>query len=148
MTMHHPLETRAILAAIVDSSDDAIIGKSLDGVIWSWNHAAERMYGYTRDEAVGRNISMLVPPGHADEVPRILESIRHGEYVHHYETERCGKDGKIIQVSLSVSPIIDSTGRIIGAATIARAPVPDRPAHQPGQGGRRARQRHRRPFAL
>jgi len=117
---HHPLETRAMLAAIVESSDDAIIGKSLDGVIWSWNHAAERMYGYTHEEAIGCNISMLAPPGHADEVPRILESIRRGEYVQHYETERCGKYGSIVQVSLSVSPIKDQTGRIIGAATIAR----------------------------
>jgi len=113
-------ENRAMLAAIVESSDDAIIGKSLDGVIWSWNQAAERIYGYTAEEAIGRNISILAPPGHPDEIPHILESIMHGEYVHHYETERRGKDGKIAQVSLSVSPIKDEAGRIIGAATIAR----------------------------
>jgi len=118
--MNNAQESRAMLAAIVDSSDDAIIGKTLDGVILSWNTAAERMYGYSREEAVGRNISMLAPSGHPDEIPHILEAVRHGEYVHHFETERSGQFGQIIQVSLSISPIKDQDGHIIGAATIAR----------------------------
>ena len=108
-------------AAIVESSDDAIISKSLDGTITSWNPAAERMFGYTADEIVGKPISKLMPPERHDDMESILERIRRGERVEHYETVRLTRDGQRIDVSLSVSPVKDSAGRIVGAAKIARA---------------------------
>jgi PAS domain S-box-containing protein len=107
-------------AAIVESSDDAIISKSLDGTITSWNRAAERMFGYTADEIVGKPISMLMPPERNDDMESILGRVRRGERVEHYETVRLTKDGQRIDVSLSVSPVKDSAGRIVGAAKIAR----------------------------
>jgi PAS domain S-box-containing protein len=113
-------ETRLQLAAIVDSSDDAIIGKTLDGIITSWNEGAERIYGYTANEAVGHPISMLVPPERPEEIPTILESIRRGEKVDHFETVRVTKDGRRLNISLSVSPIRNEPGDIVGASTIAR----------------------------
>ena len=113
-------EAQARLAAIVESSEDAIIGKTLDGIIFSWNEGARRMYGYTEDEVVGKDISILLPPDHPDEAPRILESIVRGEPVGHYETERMTKGGRRIQISLTVSPIRDAAGNIIAASTIAR----------------------------
>ena len=112
-------EERTRLAAIVDNSDDAIIGKSLDGIITSWNAGAERLYGYTAAEAVGRHISMLVPPDQIDDIDKILETFRHGEAVHHHETVRVGKNGNQVQVSLTVSPIRDRDGELTGASTIA-----------------------------
>lgn len=111
---------RALLAAIVDSSDDAIIAKTLQGIITHWNAAAERMYGYTGDEIVGRPVSVLIPADRPDELPRILEQIARGERVEHYETERVRKDGRRIHVSVTVSPIRDETGVIRGASAIAR----------------------------
>jgi PAS domain S-box-containing protein len=108
------------LAAIVDSSDDAIIGKSLDGIIMSWNSGAEKIYGYTAREAVGQHVSILVPPDQVADVKRILERLRRGEPVHHYETVRRRKDGTLIEVSLTLSPIKDRNGRLVGASTIAR----------------------------
>ncbi len=108
------------LAAIIELSEDAIISKTLDGVVTSWNRAAERIFGYTASEMIGRPISILTAPGRADEMPRILERIRRGERVEHYETERRRKDGRIIDVSLTVSPIRDEMGRIVGASKIAR----------------------------
>ena len=113
-------ELNARLAAIVEHSSDAIIGKDLNGVIISWNKGAERIYGYTAEEMLGRPISMLAPSGYADEIPRILEKIRLGENVEHYETMRVGKDGRQAWVSLTVSPIKNFKGEIIGASTIAR----------------------------
>jgi PAS domain S-box-containing protein len=113
-------EAHAVLVAIVNSSDDAIIGKTLDGTITSWNLGAQRMYGYSSEEAVGQSISMLVPPELPNEIPSILEKIRRGESVEHYETERIGKDGRRLYVSITVSPIKDSAGRIVGASAIAR----------------------------
>ena len=107
------------LAAIVESSDDAIIGKTLDGIIVSWNAGAERIYGYAADEVVGRSISLLVPPGRANELPQILERIRRGEGVEHYETVRVRKDGRQIIVSLTISPITDDVGNLLGASAIA-----------------------------
>ena len=107
-------------AAIVENSDDAIISKNLDGVILSWNPAAERLYGYTAAEAIGQPVTMLIPEGRPDEEPHILEQIRRDERVDHYETDRVRKDGTIIQVSLTVSPVKDAEGRIIGASKIAR----------------------------
>ena len=113
-------ELRQVLAAIVESSDDAIIAKTLDGVITSWNRAAERIFGYAADEIIGRHISILKPPEHVEDVIQILERIRHGERVNHFETKRCTKDGRIIDVSLSVSPIRDADGKIVGASKVAR----------------------------
>jgi PAS domain S-box-containing protein len=113
-------ETRARLAAIVESSDDAIIGKSLDGTILSWNDGAERMYGYTAEEAVGQPISVLIPPDRPDEVVQLLERIRQGERIALFETVRVKKGGEQIHISLNISPILDPSGKVIGASTIAR----------------------------
>ena len=108
------------LAAIVESSDDAIISKTLDGVISSWNEAAERMFGYTAEEAIGQPITLLIPPTHIDEEPVILQKLRRGERIEHYETVRKRKDGVLINVSLTVSPIKDANGSVVGASKIAR----------------------------
>jgi PAS domain S-box-containing protein len=110
----------AALAAIVESSDDAIIGMTLDGTIVSWNPAAERIYGYSADEVVGKPTTMLTLPERSDEPSGILERVRRGEHVDHYETVRRRKDGSTIKVSLTVSPINDAQGRVIGASTISR----------------------------
>jgi two-component system CheB/CheR fusion protein len=120
LTQYSIEQAQAFFAAIVESSDDAIIGKSLDGVILSWNRAAERLFGYTAAEAVGQPISFLAPPERRDEMPTILSAVRRGERVDHFETERMAKDGHRLQVSLSVSPIKDADGRVVGAAKIAR----------------------------
>ena len=108
------------LAAIVESSDDAIVSKDLNGVIKSWNEGAERLFGYTAQEAVGRPVLILIPPDREDEEPSILEHISRGESIDHYETVRRRKDGSLVEVSLTVSPIKDARGRIIGASKIAR----------------------------
>ncbi|HEY4579453.1 MAG TPA: PAS domain S-box protein, partial [Candidatus Acidoferrales bacterium] len=108
------------LSAIVTSSDDAIIGKTLDGTIVSWNAGAERMYGYSADEMLGRPISSLVPPELAAETPDILERVQRGERVEHLETVRVRKDGRRIDVSLTISPIRDPEGMVTGASAIAR----------------------------
>src|SRR5215472_1791932 len=113
-------EARLLLASIVESSDDAIIGKDLGGIITAWNSGAERLYGYKPEEVVGRPISILVPPEMPDEVPQILAEIAAGGRVNHYETARVKKDGGRIHISLTVSPIKDGTGAIIGASAIAR----------------------------
>ena len=113
-------ETLSRLASIVESSDDAIIGKSLDGIVVSWNPGAERIYGYSQEEMIRRPVSVLVPPDRPDEVIRILERVKRGERVDHFETVRMRKDGRRIDVSLTVSPIKDATGEITGASTIAR----------------------------
>src|ERR1700686_1475988 len=99
----------SLLAAIVESSDDAIISKDLNGVIQSWNRGAERIFGYTAEEIVGRHIMMLAAPGRADEIPDILGRLARGERVDHYETQRQTKDGRIVTLSLTVSPIRDET---------------------------------------
>jgi hypothetical protein len=106
--------------AIVESSDDAIISKSLDGTIMSWNRAAERLFGYTAGEMIGKPISVLMPAERHDDMEAILGRIRRGERVNHYETVRVSKAGRRIPVSLSVSPVKDASGRIVGAAKIAR----------------------------
>ena len=108
------------LAAIVDSSDDAIIGKTMDTTIVSWNRGAERIYGYTAAEIIGRPISVLLPPGSEDEVPAIMKRLRRGEKVEHYETKRRRKDTTVIDVSVSVSLIKTRNGEIIGASAVAR----------------------------
>jgi len=111
---------RSRLASIVESSHDAIIGKTLDGTILSWNVAATSLYGYTAEEVIGRPISILAPPSFADEVPRMLERIRKGEWVEAFETSRLTKDGRMITVSLTISPVSDASGRIQGASAISR----------------------------
>jgi PAS domain S-box-containing protein len=108
------------LASIVEFSDDAIIGKTLEGVIVSWNRGAQRIYGYSEEEVVGRSISLLVPPDRPDELREILETIKRGDLVDHFETVRIRKDGGLIDISLTVSPLKNSAGDIIGASTIAR----------------------------
>jgi two-component system, chemotaxis family, CheB/CheR fusion protein len=108
------------LAAIVESSEDAIVSKTLDGIITSWNPAAERLFGYTAEEAIGRLTSILAPPDRENEMTGILERIGRGEKVDRYDTVRRRKDGSLVNVSLTVSPIRDETGRIVGASKIAR----------------------------
>lgn len=110
----------AHLAAIVESSDDAIISKTLDGVVVSWNQAAERIYGYTENEMIGRPISGLVPPAQRVELAEILKRTRRGERVGRFETLHVRKDGSTVEVSVTVSPIKDAAGLIIGASSIAR----------------------------
>ena len=107
-------------AALVEFSDDAIIGKTLEGRVTSWNRGAEIIFGYTRDEMVGQLISRLIPEDRQAEEPGILEKIRRGESVDHYETIRRRKDGKLIDISVTVSPIRDAAGKIIGASKVAR----------------------------
>ncbi len=107
------------LAAVVKSFGDAIVSKSLDGVITTWNAGAERLFGYTAKEVLGRPVSLLFAPEHRDEETRILEAITRGEQISHFETERARKDGKRVPVSLSVSPVVDAGGKVVGVATIA-----------------------------
>jgi len=110
----------AQMAAIVESSDDAIISKDLNGIIVSWNEGAERLFGYTAAEVIGKSITILIPPDRADEESYILERIRRGDTVDHYETVRRRKDGSEVDISLTVSPIRDRSGKVIGASKIAR----------------------------
>lgn len=107
-------------AALVESSDDAIIGKTLEGFVTSWNKGAEAVFGYARGEMVGKPISVLIPPDRKDEEPEILKKIKRGESVDHYETLRRRKDGKLIDISVTISPIRDADGKIIGASKVAR----------------------------
>ncbi len=107
------------LALIVESADDAIIGMTLDGIILNWNQSAERIFGYSAEEVKGRPISILIPPERFDEVPRILERVKRGERVEHYETVRRRKDGMLIDISMTISPTRAETGKITGASTIA-----------------------------
>jgi len=106
--------------AIVESSNDAIVAKDLNGTITAWNGGAERLFGYTAEEALGKPVTMLIPSGRADEEPNILARIRRGERIDHYETTRQRKDGTLVEVSLTVSPVKDDQGRVIGASKIAR----------------------------
>ena len=113
-------ESQNRLALIVDSSQDAIIGKTLDGIVTHWNTGAEHIYGYTAAEMIGRPISVLAPKERQDEIPAILEKIRRGEQVEYFESVRVTKDKRVLNVSISVSPILDSEGKVVGASTIAR----------------------------
>ena len=113
-------EVRAQLAAIVDSSFDAIVSKTLDGVITFWNHSAEQLFGYTAAEAVGQYIFLIIPPERRAEEEEVLARLRRGERIEHFETVRLTKDGRRIPVSLTVSPIKDARGRVIGASKVAR----------------------------
>jgi PAS domain S-box-containing protein len=110
----------AFMAAIVESSDDAIVSKTLDGVIRTWNAGAERLFGYTAAEAVGRPITLIIPPEHIDEEHEILARLRGGERIEHFETVRVAKDGRRIDISLTISPVHDGAGHVIGASKVAR----------------------------
>jgi PAS domain S-box-containing protein len=123
-------EIKQRLAAIVQFSDDAIISKNLDGIIESWNAGAERIFGYTANEAIGQSVKMLIPPDRLDEEPEILNRIRRNERIEHYETVRRRKDGSLVDISLNVSPIMDADGRVIGASKIARDITERRKAHE------------------
>jgi PAS domain S-box-containing protein len=114
------LQASLRLAAIVESSDDAIIGKTLDGIIISWNRGAEQLFGYTAEEAIGKPLSILVPADHPDELPELIERLKRGEFIEHFETVRMRKDRSRVDVSLSISPIRNAEGKIIGASKIAR----------------------------
>lgn len=113
-------ETSAKLAAIVEHSDDAILSKSLDGTITSWNASAERLFGYVADEAIGRHITLLIPEDRLHEEDMIIGGVREGRRTEHFETLRRRKDGTLVHVSLSVSPIRNEHGNIVGASKIAR----------------------------
>ncbi|MFY9905089.1 MAG: PAS domain S-box protein [Terriglobales bacterium] len=116
----HAEQTNSLLAAIVDSSDDAIISKNFDGIITSWNQSAERIFGYTADEAIGKPITLLVPSECRGEEEEIIARLRRGERVDHFETTRMRKDGSTLDVSLTISPVRESTGRVVGASKVAR----------------------------
>src|ERR1700729_3549011 len=113
-------EAQALLAAIIASSDDAIISKDLNGIVRSWNQAAQRIFGYTEEEMVGKSITVLFPPDRLDEEPKILERLKRGERVDHFETVRVRKGGEYFPVSLTISPVRNARGEIIGASKIAR----------------------------
>ena len=106
--------------AIIESSDDAILSKDLDGVILSWNNGAERLFGFTAEEAIGKPVTIVIPLDRRDEEPAILDKIHRGERIHHFETVRQRKDGSLLDISLTISPIRDSRGKIVGASKIAR----------------------------
>ena len=112
--------TARLLGSIVESSDDAIASKDLNGIVLSWNHGAERIYGYEAEEIVGKSISVLIPPERRDEMPKLLDPLRQGKRIEHFETERLRKDGQRIFVSLTMSPILDRANKIAGASVIAR----------------------------
>jgi PAS domain S-box-containing protein len=121
ITLHKQLQVdRSFLASIVDSTSDAVLTKTLDGIILSWNQGAERIYGYKPEEVIGRPVTMLTAPFNQEEIPRIMERLRRGERIETYETQRMKKDKTIIQVSLTVSPVWDETGKIVAASAIAR----------------------------
>jgi PAS domain S-box-containing protein len=115
-----PAVTQARLAAIIEFSDDAIVSKDLNGIVTSWNRGAELIFGWSAAEIIGRPITMIIPPERKDEEPEILRRLRAGERVDHFETERVTKDGRRIDVSVTISPIRDADGRIVGASKIAR----------------------------
>ena len=117
------------LSAIVESSDDAIVSKDLNGVIMSWNAGAQRVFGYTAEEVIGKSVTILIPEDRFDEEPGILDRIRRGERIDHYETIRRRNDGTLINVSLSVSPVRDAEGRVVGASKIARDVTQQKRAH-------------------
>lgn len=125
---HRALEAQGRVAAIVESSEDAIVGTTPSGIVTTWNRAAQRMYGYSAEEMVGRSIEVLLPAERLEEITRIRDQIAAGGLVEHFQTQRRCKDGTLLDVSLSVSPILDSTGAVVGAASIARDITAERQA--------------------
>ena len=123
-------QRQAMLAAIVDTSDDAILSKTLDGVITSWNRSAEKMFGYTADEALGQHITMIIPADRLDEELYIIGKVKKGDKVDHFHTIRQHKNGKLFPISLTVSPMVDNNGNIIGASKIARDISEQQAAHE------------------
>src|ERR1700746_293634 len=113
-------EITGLLAAIVASSDDAIVSKNLNGIITSWNHSAERIFGYTAEEAIGRPITLVIPLDRRQEEVEILAKLRRGERVDHFETVRIRKDGTLLNISLTISPVRDLNGNVTGASKVAR----------------------------
>src|SRR5580693_823952 len=113
-------EAQALLAAIIASSDDAIISKDLNGIVRSWNQSAERIFGYTAEEIVGKPITILFPPDRLDEEQKMLERLQRGERMDHIETVRLRKDGTPVTVSVTISPIYNSEGKVVGASKVAR----------------------------
>src|SRR6185436_18744255 len=107
---------RAQLAAIVDSSDDVIVSKTLDGIITSWNRSAEHLFGWTAAEAVGKHITLIIPDDRRSEEDEVIARLKRGERVDHFETVRRRKDGSLVDVSITVSPVRDGSGRIVGAS--------------------------------
>src|SRR5688572_3178512 len=125
MVQAHPpnlikAEAQAVLAAIVESSDDAIVSKTLTGIVNTWNKGAERIFGYTAAEMIGRPITAIIPHDRLNEEPHILARIAAGERVDHFETVRMHKDGRLIDVSVTISPVRDFGGTIVGASKVAR----------------------------
>ena len=123
-------EISGLLAAIVASSDDAIVSKNLDGIITSWNKSAERIFGYSPEEAIGQHVTLIIPPERHAEESGILDRLRRGERVDHFHTVRRRKDGSLLDVSLTISPVRDSSGRVIGASKVARDITPQKEAEQ------------------
>jgi PAS domain S-box-containing protein len=120
VTSRRAEEAQYHLSAIVQSSDDAIVSKDLDGIVRSWNPGAERLFGYRADEMIGRSIRVIIPAEHQSEEDEVLRRIRNGERIDHFETIRRRKDGSLVPISLTVSPVLDGAGRVIGASKIAR----------------------------
>jgi len=123
-------ERNGHFAAIVQSSDDAIVSKTLEGIITSWNSSAERIFGYTAQEMIGSHITRIIPPDRLDEEPKILERLKRGERLDHFETKRITKDGRLLDISLSISPVKNSKGQVIGASKIARDITAQKKAEQ------------------
>jgi len=117
---NHLENNQALLHAIILSSDDAIVSKTLDGIITSWNPAAEKMFGYLQTEAVGKHISLIIPEDRLNEEDYIIGQIKSGKKVDHFETIRKKKDGQLLPISVTISPVVDKEGTIIGASKIAR----------------------------
>jgi len=113
-------ESRSRLAAIVESSEDAMVSKTLDGKITTWNRGAERLFGYMAEEAINQNITLIIPPDRLPEEATILERLRRGEWVEQFETQRLRKDGTVLDISLTIFPLKDATGRVVGASKVAR----------------------------
>ena len=131
--LRHAEQAAQRLASIVELSDDAIVSKDLDGIITTWNRGAERLFGYTADEVIGKSVTMLIPDGSPRRGAGNPERIRAGERIEHYETIRQHKDGSLIDISLTVSPVRDGEGRIVGASKIARD-ITDAQARRAGAG--------------
>jgi PAS domain S-box-containing protein len=125
----HAKPTAVDLRALVDASDDAIIGKTMDGTIISWNKGAEKIYGYTAGEVLGQSISLLIPPAHQEELPAIMKLLQRGEHVGGYETTRMHKDGHLIDVAITISPM-KRRGKVVGACIVARDITTQKLAHE------------------